>query len=133
MRFAFATATAFLLAGCVIVEPPTAYKMNRLEVGMPQEQVIAEIGKPVSKGANSGGETWYYRFSETSSDALSGIKTAFSVRIVNGRVESFERMNDSNASLERALRAGSNSAPSCPPAPMCPPPPPPMPCICPAH
>jgi outer membrane protein assembly factor BamE (lipoprotein component of BamABCDE complex) len=132
MRFLLPLLVICSVSGCVLT--PTAHKMDRLELGMSRQDVIGALGRPVSKGADPSGETLYYRFSETGADEINGIASAFFVKIVDGKVEAFGRVNDSSADYERRLKAATASEAYCPPPPVqiCPPPIMPPPCICPA-
>lgn len=75
----------------------TAYKMNRVSLGMTKEQVIDVLGDPVSVSAQGGVEYLNYAFSETHEQAEFGITRPYYVRIVGGKVESYGRMGDFNS------------------------------------
>jgi outer membrane protein assembly factor BamE (lipoprotein component of BamABCDE complex) len=128
MRNALQLLAICLLTGCELLPGiPTAHHINALSVGMSREEVLSALGSPVSKGADSSSETLYYRLYDTAADAERRTGTTYFVRFVNQRVESFGRLNEPFAEIERAVRA----QPS-PPAPV---PVPPLscpPCICPA-
>lgn len=84
--------TAFLgifLAGCA-----TAHKINSINLGMPKQEVIKNLGRPVSTSAHNGIEYLNYRFSETDDEAFIGVTTPYYVRIVDGKVSSYGRMGD---------------------------------------
>jgi outer membrane protein assembly factor BamE (lipoprotein component of BamABCDE complex) len=92
-----------VLAGCATAN---AYKMERVQIGMVKDDVVAALGRPASMGADPQSEYLYYRFSETREDAGDGITTTFFVHIMNGQVQSFGRINESQAlaACERCLR-----------------------------
>jgi outer membrane protein assembly factor BamE (lipoprotein component of BamABCDE complex) len=108
------------LSGCAVLGTPNANKMDRLNVGMSREDVVKVLGRPASKGADASTETLYYRFSETRSEAANGIATPFFVKMVEGKVSAFGRINDSGSTGYERL---AKSAPPPMPLPMaCPPP-----------
>lgn len=72
----------------------TAYKMNKVGLGMTKAEVISSIGKPVSVSAQGKSEYLHYQFSETSDDAFYGFLKSYYVRLVDGKVESYGRMGD---------------------------------------
>jgi hypothetical protein len=73
-----------LLVGCA-----TANKLNDLRIGMTKDQVIAILGKPDSTSAQSNIEyLTYYLVSDTATRIGD---QPYSVRLVNGQVESFGR------------------------------------------
>ncbi|HTT56896.1 MAG TPA: SHOCT domain-containing protein [Opitutaceae bacterium] len=72
-----------LLAGCV-----TADRLNDIRIGMTKDQVISILGKPDSMSAQGNIEyLTYYLVTDTGY----GRDAPYSVRIVNGKVESFGR------------------------------------------
>jgi hypothetical protein len=72
-----------LLAGCM-----TADKINNIKIGMTKDQVIAILGTPDSTSAQANIEYMtYYLVSDTSY----GRDLPYSVRLVDGKVESFGR------------------------------------------
>jgi hypothetical protein len=91
------------LAACAT---PNARKTQRLEIGMTRAEVVAAMGEPTSVGADRQSEVSYYRMIE---GTLGGAVHTFFVRFVDGKVESFGRLNEPEA-----------------PAVMPPPPPPPV-------
>ena len=78
-----------MMFGCA-----TAYKMNKVGLGMTKQEVIQAIGKPVSVSAQGKSEYLNYKLSETSDDAFYGLTTPYYVRLVGGEVESYGRMGD---------------------------------------
>jgi outer membrane protein assembly factor BamE (lipoprotein component of BamABCDE complex) len=103
------------LSGCAVLATPTANKMDRLNIGMSREDVVQALGRPVSKGADATAETLYYRFSETRSEAVNGIATPFFVKIAEGKVSSFGRINDSDAAGSERLARRNQPPAACPP------------------
>ena len=72
-----------LLAGCV-----TADRLNDIRIGMTKDQVISILGKPDSMSAQGNIEyLTYYLITDTGY----GRDAPYSVRLVNGKVESFGR------------------------------------------
>lgn len=84
----------FLLLCLGLMGCASAYRINRISLGMPKEEVIKELGQPVSVSAKAGTEYLNYRFAETSDDDFLGNYTPYFVRIVNGKVESYGRLGD---------------------------------------
>ncbi|HEY4246819.1 MAG TPA: SHOCT domain-containing protein [Lacunisphaera sp.] len=74
-----------LLAGC----STTADKLNDVRIGMTKDQVIALLGKADSMSAQANIEYLTYYLS-TDSDSFNR-ERAYSVRLVDGKVESFGR------------------------------------------
>ena len=75
---------ATLFAGCTM----TADKLNNIKIGMTKDQVIAILGTPDSTSAQANIEyLTYYLVSDTSY----GRDLPYSVRLVDGKVESFGR------------------------------------------
>jgi hypothetical protein len=72
-----------LLAGCA-----TADKLNDVRIGMSKDQVISLLGKPDSTSAQANIEYLTYYLSN---DANYGRDRPYSVRVVDGKVESFGR------------------------------------------
>ena len=73
---------AGMLAGCA-----TADRLNRVHIGMNQEEVIAIMGPPNSKSAQGNIEYLTYYLSNESRPG----DQPYSVRLVDGKVESFGR------------------------------------------
>lgn len=69
----------------------TANKLNNVSLGMSKQEVISELGPPVSTSAKEGVEYLKYFFVEK--DVRDG-KTPYYVRLVNGKVESYGRVGD---------------------------------------
>jgi len=134
MRYIVIALGCCALNGCVLlVEGATAWKMNTIEIGMPKEDVLAQLGEPISKGADQSSVTWYYMFYDTGRDSLNGISTTYFVRLVDDRVDTFGRSNEALTDYKR-VKAQSCPPPPLPPPPtICPPPPIQTPCICPSH
>jgi Short C-terminal domain/SmpA / OmlA family len=80
---AIALFTAALFAGCA-----TADKLNDVRIGMSKDQVISLLGKPDSMSAQANIEYLTYYLSN---DANYGRDRPYSVRVVDGKVESFGR------------------------------------------
>ncbi len=78
-----------LVAGCA-----TAQKMDRLSIGMTQDQVVAAMGRPASTAADGGIVFLLYRLSETDIEAYRGIEGRYYVRLRDGRVDSWGRVGD---------------------------------------
>jgi len=72
-----------LLAGCV-----TAEKLNQVRIGMTKDQVIAILGQPDSTSAQANIEYLTYYLS---TDTGYYREIPYSVRLVDGKVESFGR------------------------------------------
>ncbi len=89
MKYIYLLCVLLFLSGCA-----TAYKINKVSLGMSKGQVITAIGRPVSVSAQGQCEYLNYRFSETSDNATHGITTPYYVRLVHGKVESYGRMGD---------------------------------------
>lgn len=89
MKAIFAILVLMILFGCA-----TAYKMNKVVLGMTKTEVIQALGKPVSVSAQGKSEYLNYKLSETSDDAACGWATPYYVRLVDGKVESYGRMGD---------------------------------------
>jgi len=81
-----------VVAACV-----SARRTERLHVGMTKADAIAVMGKPVSFGADKQSEVMYYRLVE--GDLGSDIRTYF-VRLVDGKVESFGRVVESETTTK---------------------------------
>jgi hypothetical protein len=97
------------LAGC----ETNATRTRDLRVGMTKADVISVLGTPMSMGADRQSEILYYRLTE----GTIGTETrAYFVRVVDGKVDSFGRVNE--------LQVPAESLPLPPPPP---PPPPPAP------
>jgi putative oligomerization/nucleic acid binding protein/SmpA/OmlA family protein len=73
---------AALLAGCA-----TADRLNNVRIGMSEDQVVAVMGKPDSRSAQRNIEylTYYLNNESRAGDQ------PYSVRLVDGKVESFGR------------------------------------------
>lgn len=78
----FTLASVGLLAGCA-----TADRLNRVHIGMSQSEVIAVMGLPDSKSAQGNIEYLTYYLSNESRPG----DQPYSVRLVDGKVESFGR------------------------------------------
>jgi outer membrane protein assembly factor BamE (lipoprotein component of BamABCDE complex) len=89
MKSIVAILVLMTLWGCA-----TAYKMNKVGLGMTKQEVIQAIGKPVSVSAQGNAEFLHYKLSETSDDAFYGWTRPYYVRLVDGKVESYGRMGD---------------------------------------
>lgn len=74
-----------LLSGC----STTADKLNDVRIGMTKDQVIALLGKPDSMSAQANIEYLTYYLS-TDTDSFNR-ERAYSVRLLDGKVESFGR------------------------------------------
>jgi hypothetical protein len=81
---ALALLLATLFAGCTM----TADKLNNIKIGMTKDQVIAMLGTPDSTSAQANIEYMTYYLV---SDAGYGRDAPYSVRLVDGKVESFGR------------------------------------------
>jgi hypothetical protein len=78
---------ALTLLGC----GTNAARTGNLRVGMARADVISALGKPVSMGADRQSEILYYRLME---GGLRGETRAYFVRLVDGKVDSFGRINE---------------------------------------
>lgn len=76
-------AAALLFAGCM-----TADKLNSIKIGMTKDQVIALLGTPDSTSAQANVEYMTYYLA---SDVSYGRDLPYSIRLVDGKVESFGR------------------------------------------
>jgi hypothetical protein len=83
-----------LLACLFFLSCATAGKMNHLNVGMTEAEVIALLGQPVSISASQDVKYLNYRFSETSDDAFIGVTSPYFVQIKDGKVSAFGRRGD---------------------------------------
>ncbi|MDR0723990.1 MAG: hypothetical protein LBF23_02260 [Endomicrobium sp.] len=81
--------SAFVLTSCA-----TAYKMNKLELGMTKTEVIKKIGEPDSTSAQGRSVYLMYNLYETSDDSYNGHYTKYFVRLIDDRVESFGQIGD---------------------------------------
>jgi hypothetical protein len=79
---AFALFIVALLAGCA-----TAEKLNNIRIGMTKDQVIAQLGKPDSTSAQANIEYLTYYLANEGAYR----EQPYSVRLVDGKVESFGR------------------------------------------
>ncbi len=87
--FAFLVVFGALLAGCM-----TSAELNKLQIGMTKDQVIALLGQPDSTSAQANVEylTYYLEVADvTYSRGGSEGEKAYMVRLVDGKVESFGR------------------------------------------
>lgn len=78
-----------LLAGCM-----SSAELNKLQIGMTKDQVIALLGQPDSTSAQANVEylTYYLEANESTYGRYSGeSEKAYMVRLVDGKVESFGR------------------------------------------
>lgn len=77
-----------LLAGCA-----TAYKLNDVSVGMEKVGVVDRLGPPAATSAAGSVEVLHYWFHERGSfwDVYFGYRTAYFVRLVDGKVVEFGR------------------------------------------
>ena len=76
---------AALMIGCAA----SAKKMNEVQLGMTEEQVIAAIGEPNSTSSTKGEVLMKYRFRS------SGLwTTTYYVRLHNGKVDAFGQVGD---------------------------------------
>jgi len=80
------------LFGCA-----TAHKINRINVGMSKQEAINIMGEPVSVSAKEGVEYLNYQLTETASDDLDGTYTPYFVRIIDGKVDSYGKLDDFNS------------------------------------
>ena len=76
-------AAALLFAGCM-----TAEKLNGIKIGMTKDQVIALLGTPDSTSAQANVEYMTYYLA---SNVNYGRDLPYSIRLVDGKVESFGR------------------------------------------
>jgi len=89
MKQILALLITLALFGCA-----TAYKMNKVELGMTKSEVIQAIGNPISVSAQGKSEYLNYKLYETSDDVWGGGTTPYYVRLVGGQVESYGRKGD---------------------------------------
>jgi hypothetical protein len=78
-----------LLAGCM-----SSAELNKLQIGMTKDQVIALLGQPDSTSAQANVEylTYYLEVSDVAYNRYSNEgEKAYMVRLVDGKVESFGR------------------------------------------
>lgn len=95
-----------VLSGCA-----SAPKLNKVQVGMTKDQVVAIMGAPVSTSAQGNGwEYLNYSLTETFEDAHHFRPTPYYVRLVNGRVESFGRTGDFDSTQKPTMRIETDSA-----------------------
>jgi hypothetical protein len=93
-------ATIMALAGCA-----TAPKMNRLSVGMTKQEVLSVMGEPGSTAAPGAGvEFLRYRLSADGNEARHNITEEYSVKLVNGKVDSYGRMGDFDSAKDPTLK-----------------------------
>jgi hypothetical protein len=86
----------YLLVCCasVLSSCATAYKMNKLELGMTKQEVIKKIGKPDSTSAQEHCVYLMYNLYETDADSFDGRYTRYFVRLIDDKVESFGQVGD---------------------------------------
>jgi hypothetical protein len=92
MRMIVIAIIAVFLFGCA-----TAHKTNRINVGMSKQEAINIMGKPVNVSAKEGVEYLNYQLAETASDDWNGTYTPYFVRIKDGKVDSFGKLDDFNS------------------------------------
>ena len=86
----------------------TANKISGVHLGMTKQEVIAVMGSPVSVSAQGRSEYLNYALAETSDDVMYGITRPYSVRLIDGRVESYGRTGDFNSTKTPSLRLESD-------------------------
>src|SRR5438105_715089 len=78
------------LAGCATF----SNKMNAINIGMTKDEVIKNLGQPVSTSSEGGTEFLNYSFTEDSAQYWYGLTTPYYVCIREGKVISFGRKGD---------------------------------------
>jgi hypothetical protein len=89
--------TALILIACIsMIGCATVSGMNRIHIGMPKDQVIRELGRPISVSAKDGAEIMNYRFIESTYDAwmnFGGGNVPYYVKVVDGKVAEYGRQD----------------------------------------
>jgi len=75
-------------------------KLNKIAIGMTKEEVLAVIGEPVTKAAQSGLEVYSYHLSTPEQMTLTGGHDIYFIKFVSGRVESFGQKGDFNSTKD---------------------------------
>ena len=91
--------TSLLLSGCA-----TANKMNNVQIGMTESEVIKTIGNPASVSAKDECKYLNYSLSETDDQAGEGITVPYYVRLINGRVDSYGRLGDFDSTQKSTMK-----------------------------
>jgi outer membrane protein assembly factor BamE (lipoprotein component of BamABCDE complex) len=103
-RFSAIAFVLLLSVGCA-----TSGKMGQVSIGMTRAEVIDALGDPVSTSGTGGTEYLNYHLSETSEDVKYEVKKDYYVRLVNGRVDSFGRLGDSDSTQDSTGRSETDS------------------------
>ena len=69
----------------------TAAKLNKISVGMPEEQVVRELGTPDTTSASGNEEILKYKWMKT---VVEWGPEYFYIRLVDGKVESYGEENE---------------------------------------
>ncbi len=105
----FVLALCGLLAGCF-----SASRLNEIKIGMSKDQVVTILGKPDSTSAQGNIEYLTYYLA---ADTERAGDQPYSVRLVNGQVESFGRFTQLFDIYNRPVNGGPSPTLSPTPAP----------------
>ena len=83
------TVFVIFFSGCA-----TAYKINRVSIGMSEEEVISALGEPDYKTATQTEENLIYNYYNSGTDALVGRQAEYRVILKNSHVSSYGSTND---------------------------------------
>jgi outer membrane protein assembly factor BamE (lipoprotein component of BamABCDE complex) len=86
------------ITGCATV--PTASRISKVSVGMTKNDVIKVMGNPASTSAEGNSESLYYALAETDEDVRLGWKRPYYVKLVDGKVSSYGRTNNSDSQTQ---------------------------------
>lgn len=95
---------SFVLICLCLVGCATAYKMNRLNLGMTKQGVIKEMGQPNTTKAIGNNEILEYFLYLTGDDAFLGRTTPYWVGLEDGRVAWYGKAGDFGTALPEDRR-----------------------------
>jgi len=91
--------SVLVLAGCA-----TTDRINRVNIGMTKEQVVAVMGQPTSTTANTEVEYLVYRLSVGVYLGQTTYEEPYYVRLRGGRVDSYGRVGDLDSTKDPTLK-----------------------------
>jgi len=105
---------ALALCGALFTGCATSTLMNKLQIGMTKDQVVALLGNPDSTSASGKVEYLTYYLIADSSTGYTNADRAYMVRVVNGRVESYGRYSQLYDLYNRPIAGSPQGSPGNP-------------------